>query len=107
MAGDGNDDPSALIRTVGEEVAPEVGRFMGTIAGSPSFEIGELIAGHFRYRRFKQGIKQMQKAQQLLADAGLEPAQIPMRTLVPLIEGGSAEDDGPMSERWATLLSNA
>jgi hypothetical protein len=96
-----------MTQYVAESIAPEVGRFVGTIAGSPSFEIGELVAGHFRYRRFKQGIKQMQKAQALIEEAGLEAHQIPMRTLVPLIEGGSTEDDDEMGDRWAALLANA
>jgi len=108
---DGSVDPQEpstdLTQVVAESIAPEVGRFVGTIAGSPSFEIGELVAGHFRYRRFKQGIKQMQKAQALIEEAGLEAHQIPMRTLVPLIEGGSTEDDDEMGDRWAALLANA
>jgi hypothetical protein len=98
---------SDLTQIVGEEIAPEIGRFVGTIAGSPSFEIGELIAGHFRYRRFKQGINQMQKAQKLLENAGLDAHRVPMRTLVPLLEGVSTEDQESMSDRWAALLANA
>lgn len=58
-------------------------------------------------RRFKQGVKQMQTAQKLIVDAGMEPQEVPMRTLVPLIEGGSTDDEEDMSARWAALLANA
>ena len=84
-----------------------MGRFVGTIAGSPSFELSELIAGHFRFKRFKQSLRQMHKAHKLLEDAGLEPHEVPMRTLLPLIEGGSNEDDEFLQHRWAALLASA
>lgn len=106
-AEDPNQDADALARAALQELAREVGRFIDTIAGSPSFEMGELIAGHFRYRRLKQGVRQMQKAEMLLADAGLEARQVPMRTLIGLLDGGSVEDDEGMVERWAGLLANA
>jgi hypothetical protein len=101
-------DPSQqLVRYVGEEIAPEVGRFMGTVAGSPAFEVGELVAEHVRAWRFKREIKHVTKAMKQLEDAGMDPHAVPMRTLAPLIDGGSLEDDEPMVDRWASLLANA
>jgi hypothetical protein len=43
----------------------------------------------------------------MLDAAGLEPHQVPFRTLVPLVESASLEDDDELTERWAALLANA
>jgi hypothetical protein len=80
---------------------------MGTVAGAPSIEISELIAEQIRAWRFKREIKHVTKAMKQLEDAGMEPKAVPMRTLAPLIEGGSLEEDDPMVDRWASLLANA
>lgn len=104
-----NDDERSqdLARYVAGEVTPEVSRFMGTVAGAPSIEISELIAEHIRAWRFKREVKHVKKAMKQLEDAGMSPKAIPMRTLAPLIEGGSLEDDESLVDRWASLLANA
>jgi hypothetical protein len=103
-------DPSQsteLARVVAEEVTPEVSRFVGTVVGSPSIEIGELIAEEIRAWRFKREIKHLKKAMHHLADAGMTAHSVPLRTLAPLLEAASLEDDESMVDRWASLLANA
>jgi hypothetical protein len=100
-------DSAELVRYMAEEVTPEVSRFMGTVAGSPSLEVGELIAEQIRAWRFQREIKHVKKAMKQLDDAGMSPSAVPLRTLAPLIEGGSLESDDSMSDRWASLLANA
>lgn len=95
------------MRIASQEVTPEVSRFVGTIAGSPSTEVGELVAEQVRSWRFSREIRYLKKAMQQLEDAGLSPKAVPMRSLAPLLEGASFEDDDEMSDRWAALLANA
>jgi hypothetical protein len=43
----------------------------------------------------------------MLNQAGIEPKSVPLRVLVPLLEGASLEDDDDLSTKWAALLANA
>jgi Abortive infection alpha len=92
---------------VAEEVTPEISHFMGTVMGSPGLELGELVTDQIRAWRFKRGIKYVQRAMKQLEDAGMNPKAVPMRTLAPLMDGGTLEDDEEMGARWASLLANA
>jgi Abortive infection alpha len=96
-----------LARVVAEEVTPEISHFMGTVMGSPGLELGELVTDQIRAWRFKRGIKYVQRAMKQLEDAGMNPKAVPMRTLAPLMDGGTLEDDEEMGARWASLLANA
>jgi Abortive infection alpha len=96
-----------IARVVAEEITPEISRFMGTVMGSPGLELGELIADRIRAWRFKRGIKYVQAAMKQLDEAGMNPTTVPMRTLAPLMDGGTLEDDAEMGKRWASLLANA
>jgi hypothetical protein len=96
-----------LARVVAEEVTPEIGHFMGAVMGSPGLELGELVTDQIRAWRFKRGIRYVQRAMKQLEDAGMNPKIVPMRTLAPLMDGGTLEDDDEMAGRWASLLANA
>jgi hypothetical protein len=96
-----------LVRSAADEISPEVSRFIGTIAGSPAIEVSELIAEQIRAWRFRLEIRHLRKAMAQLEQAGLSPKVVPMRTLAPLIEGASLEDDESLGDRWASLLANA
>jgi hypothetical protein len=96
-----------LARVVAEEVTPEISHFMGAVMGSPGLELGELVTDQIRAWRFKRGIKYVQRAMKQLEDAGMNPKAVPMRTLAPLMDGGTLEDDDEMAARWASLLANA
>jgi Abortive infection alpha len=48
-----------------------------------------------------------ERAQEMLREAGIEPGPVPMKTLIPLLQYASLEDEGCLQERWAALLANA
>jgi hypothetical protein len=97
-----------LARIAAEELTPEVSAFAAAVVGSPSLELGELVAEQIRAWRFKRAIKIAGKARQQMADAGLDPRSVPLRTLAPLLDGATVtEDNDVMEDRWASLLANA
>jgi hypothetical protein len=106
-APDRSSESTDLLRYVTDEATEELGVFMGTVAGSASIQLGELAGDEVKFWRFKRSLKHAQKAKKMLDTAGLKPHQVPFRTLVPLVEGGSLEDDEHMTEKWAALLANA
>lgn len=100
-------DSRELVEIVGTAVSPEVSRFVGTVIGSPMIEASELVAEHIRAWRFRREIRHLERAKAMLDAAGMSATRIPLRTLAPLMEGGSLEDDDSMVERWGSLLANA
>jgi len=103
------EEPNAhsLAKATAEAVAPEVSKYIGTILGASQIEAGEMAAEWIRYHRFKRSIKYLKKSMKQLEDAGLHPQEVPVKTLVPLMENASLEDDEELSDRWASLLANA
>jgi hypothetical protein len=50
----------------------------------------------------------LSKAQEMLREAGAEPRPVvPLKTVVPLLQYASLEEDEDLQERWAALLANA
>jgi hypothetical protein len=81
--------------------------FLSKLAGPATEEIGFLLQDKARFYRLKNQLGVLAQAKQLLAEAGLEPKAIPLRTLLPLLEGAALEDDGFLSAKWAALIANA
>jgi predicted O-methyltransferase YrrM len=107
MADSPQEPGTDLVKHVADEVTPEITAFMGTVAGTPSFQLGELVGDEIKLWRFKPNLRHAQRAKEMLDAAGLQAHQVPFRTLVPLIESASLEDDDELTERWAALLANA
>ena len=49
----------------------------------------------------------LERAQEMLQDAGIQPGPVPIKALVPLLQYASLEDDAYLQERWAALLANS
>jgi mRNA-degrading endonuclease RelE of RelBE toxin-antitoxin system len=80
---------------------------LGKLVNSSLEEVGELLADNVKYYRFKNQIKILKKAQQLIDKENIKPQNIPLKTLYPILEAGSLEEDEDMSDRWAKLLATA
>ena len=47
------------------------------------------------------------RAQEMLREAGVQPGPVPLKTLVPLLQYASIEEDEYLQAQWAALLANA
>jgi hypothetical protein len=81
--------------------------FLRTLLGPATVEAGELLADKIRVRRFKNQVRVLRLAQEMLEDAGLKAREVNLRTLVPLLERASLEEDPDIQQMWAALLANA
>jgi hypothetical protein len=88
--------------TLGEAKA-----FLGKIASPPAEEFGLFLGDEVRFYRFKKQVKLLTDAQEILKQAGVDPKKVPLKTLFPILEGASLEEDESMSARWAALLATA
>jgi hypothetical protein len=103
-----------LAAAIGKELSPAAVDFAATVTRSPARELGEWITDHIRARRYRSQLRLLEKAQAATVDAGLLVHAVPLKTLVPLLEGVAVEDDAEhgarddsMVDRWANLLANA
>lgn len=74
--------------------------------GSVVEEMGGIMGDAIRSRRFKNQVNIFSKAQELLKSKGLEPKQINLKLLVPLIEYSSLEEDETIQNKWANMIAN-
>lgn len=80
--------------------------FLKTLFGSAVAETGEMISDQIRYRRFKNQVNIFSKAQKLLESNSITPKTINLKTLVPLIEYSSLEEDDKIQNIWANVIAN-
>ena len=98
-------DPLSDLSKTGIEKAIDTAKeFLIKLAGPATEEIGFMLQDNVRYYRLKNQLKILSQAKQLLAEAGLEPKAIPLRTLLPLLEGAALEDNDFLSSKWAALI---
>jgi len=82
--------------------------FLSTILGPASSEVGELIADNIKFIRWKNTLKILEKAQKEMELRGIQPKEIPLKTLFPILEGASLEsDDENLQAKWSNLLTSA
>lgn len=81
--------------------------FLTKIAGPAAEEFGLFLGDKVRMWRVKNATIMLAKAQRMLKDSGIEPSSVPLKTLVPLFEGASLEEDEELATKWAALLANA
>jgi hypothetical protein len=83
--------------------------FIAEITKRPMIEAFGIVEDKLKYRRWKNQLSLMVKAQKLLAEKGVSqiPHPIPFKLAIPLLEGASLEDDNYLQDKWAHLLVNA
>jgi hypothetical protein len=89
------------------QLVEDARRFLRKIVDPPLEELGGLLADQVRLFRFKKQVEILEKAQKILLDKGINPRKVSLKTLVPILEEGSLEEDESMSDRWASLLATA
>lgn len=74
----------------------------------PAFEeLGSLLQDRARVYRLKNQLRMLGKVQAMLQEAGTDVHAVPLRALLPLLEGAALEDDEGLSDKWAGLLASA
>jgi len=77
------------------------------LLGPAAEEAGLLLQDKVRVYRLRNQLAILGKAQDMLNSAGIDPKSVPLRVLVPLLDGAALEDDDNLATKWAALLANA
>lgn len=70
-------------------------------------ELGLYVAEKVRFIRFKNSIRVLERARQLLSEHGFEPKAVEPKVLVPILEGAGLENTDDLIEMWSRLLASA
>jgi hypothetical protein len=89
-----------------ENVAVSEG-LLKRILGPAADEVGLILRDSVRAYRKKNLSKILPRGLELVEASKLEPQEIPMRTLIPIIECASIEDNEYLAEKWAGLIASA
>ena len=89
-----------------KQILDKTEKFMSKLLGPSIKEYGELFADNIRFRRLKTQFKIFNKTRELLDKNGLEPRELNLKTLIPLIEKSSVEEDELLQVKWANLIAN-
>lgn len=102
-------DPiNTALATAGIEAASQEAQgFLRRIAGRAADEVGLMLQDRVRMYRFRNQLRMLGRAQEMVTEAGLPTRDVPLRLLLPLLDGASLEDDAGLSDKWAALLANA
>ena len=95
-----------ITSTVAEKTIDAAKGFLNRLIGPSIDEIGLLFGDSIRLWRFKNQIKVLTKAQKVVKEKNLETKIIAVKTLVPLLEYSSLEEDESLQDMWANLFVN-
>lgn len=89
------------------KIPPRLADFAQRVFG-PLAESADWLTDQIRFFRFRSWVKVLTRAEQIAKEAGIEPKQLPIKFLVPLMEKCSLEDEeSELIELWARLLVSA
>ena len=90
-----------------KQAAESAGTFLSKVTGGAISEIDQLIALPLREFRFKNTLKASLRTKEIIEKHGLKPEQLSgeLRTIIPILESISNEDDPTLQEMWANLLA--
>jgi len=77
------------------------------VLGPAADEVGMMLKDKVYHYRQKNLSKMVSRGLEIIADSGMEPHEIPLRTLIPIIERASVEDNEYLSEKWSRLFASA
>ena len=95
------EDPDSL------KIIGDVHRLIAPFTDPVLGELGKYVSEKIRFVRFRNSLKTMEKAKQLLDEHGLNPNPVELKVLIPILEHSSLEDEQSMVEKWARLLASA
>ena len=91
------------------EATEKLGGFIAKYVHGPMVIAMGIVEDKLKYQRWERQIRLMDRADEFLARRGLDgPTRaVPLKLAIPLIQGGSLEDDDVLQDQWAALLANA
>lgn len=68
---------------------------------------GGILSDTVRYWRFKNSVRIVNNAKELILNSGLKKQEVPLKVLLPILENATLEEENDMQNKWSNLLANA
>lgn len=81
--------------------------FLNKVVGPAAEAIGECWAIRHRERMFNNLVDIAIRAKEKLQEAGLDPREVPLKVIHPLLEPAGLQEDPTLQDLWANLLANS
>ncbi len=82
-------------------------QLLSVILGDSVMEANALIGDQIRFWRWRNQLRILERANDILKQKGISPKKVSPKVLVPLIEAASLEDEPSLQEMWASLFASA
>lgn len=100
-----------IAKTTGKAIdaGRELGGFLSRYIGGSVEQAMGIVEDKLKYLRWERQIRLADRANAFLSKRGLsQPSRkVPLQIAIPLMQGGSLEEDDWLQDRWAALLANA
>ena len=90
-----------------EETAKIAKEFLGKLVDPALEDGGGILSDTIKFWRFKNQVNLTLKAKEFLELKGINPARVLPKTLLPILENGSLEEDEEMRDKWSAMLAHA
>jgi hypothetical protein len=101
-----HEDEKELLKVGAEAVVAPVKDVISRLFGPFADQLGGLMADPIRVWRYQRSLKLFEKVARLSA-RGIELKAVPLKTILPILEYASVEEDEDLHDRWANLLANS
>ena len=81
--------------------------FLQKLINPPIEELGLLVSDNIRLWRFKNQIRILEKAKKIVDKKKIKIQEIPLKILVPMLDGASLEEDDDLRDNWSALIANS
>jgi len=92
---------------IGKHAIDRAYKFLDEILSPSLKEVGLLAQDQVRYWRYKNQIRILNRAKEISYKNKISIRKVPVKTLAPLLDHGSLEEDENIQEKWAALLAKA
>ena len=100
-----------LAKTAGKgiDATREMGGFIAKYIGGPLEQGIGIFEDRLKFLRWERQIRLIRRVQEILDESGLKaPTQnVPMKLLIPILQGATLEENDSLQDIWANLLVNA
>jgi abortive infection alpha-like protein len=100
-----------IAKTTGKgiDVGEKFGRFIAQYISGPLEQASGIFEDKLKYLRWERQVRLIKRADDFMKEIGMpDPTRaVPLKLAIPLLQGGSLEDDDDLQDLWARLLVNA
>ncbi len=99
---------TAKFGTKALDVSEKMTGFLAKVFKEPAEQAAGIISDKLKFMRWQRQVRIVDEVQKILADRNVtETKAIPPKFAIPLLEGGSVEENDELQDLWINLIANS